>query len=60
MKPLLLATLLLVGCATPTLQQRQDTWLRYQAATRATCVVGSRDTAMPTEVRAWCAEVVGP
>ena len=50
----------LSACTAPTLQQRQDNWRRYQDATRATCVVGQADPAMPPEVRAWCAEVAAP
>lgn len=49
------------SCAAPTLQQRQDAWLRYRDATRAVCLVGAaKDKAMPTEVKLWCVNVVDP
>lgn len=53
--------LLATGCATPTLQQRQDNWRRFRDVTRATCLVGAaKDPAMPDDVRQWCSRVVGP
>lgn len=59
--PVLVLVLILTSCTTaPTLQQRQEAWFKYRDATRATCAVGVNDPAMPLEVKAWCAEVVGP
>lgn len=52
--------LLALGCQTPTLQQRQDSWRRVRDVTRAECVVGRADPAMPPEIRDWCMVVIGP
>ena len=53
--------LALGACAAPTLEQRVQAWERYRDVTRATCLVGAaKDPAMPTDVRAWCAEVTAP
>lgn len=60
MKTVLFAVFFVVGCAAPTLQQRQETWSRYRDSVRATCTVGKIDPAMPTDIKAWCAEVVAP
>jgi len=57
--PLLLA-LLLSACTAPTLQQRQVNWRRVRDVTRAECVVGQADPAMPPEIHAWCRKVVEP
>lgn len=58
----LVAALLLAaaGCSAPTLQQRQDNWRRFRDMTRATCVVGQGDPAMPNDVRPWCERVAEP
>ena len=55
-----LLVLLVTGCTAPTLQQRQDDWRKYQNLVRSTCAIGKKDPAMPTEVKAWCAEVEAP
>lgn len=60
MRHVLLLALLSASCATPTLQQRQDSWRKVRDVTRAECMVGQIDPAMPTDVRAWCALVTGP
>ena len=52
--------LLAAACTAPTLQQRQDNWRRVRDVTRAECVVGRADPAMPPEVRDWCVVVIGP
>ncbi len=55
---LVLCLLAAAGCATPTLQQRQDGWRLWQGSVRATCVVGAaKDAAMPDDVRRWCEDV---
>lgn len=55
--PLVLVCLVALGCSTPTLQQRQANWQRWQDMTRATCVVGLTDPAMPADVRELCERV---
>ncbi len=58
---LLPALLLVAGCATPTLQQRQDNWRYWQGSVRATCLVGAaKDPALPDDVRRWCKVTVDP
>ena len=66
-KDVLLLTVLAVAnvvaaaaCSVPTLAQRQDKWRRVMDVTRAECMVGQADPAMPTDVRQWCAEVTAP
>lgn len=52
--------LLLSACSAPTLQQRQETWRRVRDVTRAECMLGRADPAMPPDVRDWCMVVIGP
>lgn len=49
-----------LACTAPTLQQRQDNWRRFRDVTRATCVVGAADPAMPEDVRTWCVRMAEP
>jgi hypothetical protein len=60
MKRYALLLLLLTGCATPTMAQREANWHKFQDATRATCLVGRVDPSMPGDVRFWCVEVLAP
>lgn len=48
------------ACATPTLQQRQDSWRKFRDVTVATCKVGKYDPAIPADVRRWCSEAAEP
>lgn len=55
-----LLCLLAIGCTAPTLAQRQANWFRLRDVTRAECVVGTVDPAMPTEIHEWCDGLVAP
>lgn len=57
---LVLFGLALSSCSAPTLQQRQDNWRKVRDVTRAECMVGQADPAMPDDVREWCVRVVEP
>ncbi len=60
MKYSLLLIMAFSACSTPTLQQRQDNWRKFQTTTKTTCKVGRYDPAMPVDVRSWCSEVTTP
>lgn len=49
-----LLTLLILSCSAPTLQQRQGAWRQVRDTTRAECLLGKNDPAMPDDVRDWC------
>ncbi len=57
---LVFVVLMSAGCVAPTLAQRQANWEKFRDTTRATCLVGKVDPAMPASVSQWCAGVLAP